>query len=543
MTDPATLRRRPEADTLSGALQVLAERWWIIVLSVLVAVGATLALVSREADRYEATAKVQFGQSGLSQALGGGSGAGLSANDPQRDASTVLALASSSQVAEAARAALGTSRTASDLLGDVTVTAEPDANLIDLTASAADAGAAAQTANAFATAFVATRADANKARIDEGVASLRSELGRLRPKAPERVALNQQLSTLLALRAVENGGAEVVSQASAPGAPSSPTPRRDGVVAAILGLGAGLVLAFVADLLDRRLRRPADFEAAYGAPVLAALPSSAFRRGRRRSGGDPRWAGAYERYRILRARLATLVPDGDVRVVVVTSADQREGKTTVAANLARAAALSGRRVVLIDADFHRSDLARHYELPGRPAGLGAVLAGRARVESALVSGAPDPYHLDVLPSGAGSASAAELLGGPAMGNLLADLAVDASLVVIDAPPLLPVADAQILLANRAVDACLLVCRAKRTDRHDAERVRELLDGLRPRAVGLVVTGATDGPVSGYAPRATWQRAATGAGEGPLSVLEPGPPRRADGARRRVGVGGDPRESE
>jgi capsular exopolysaccharide synthesis family protein len=138
-------------------------------------------------------------------------------------------------------------------------------------------------------------------------------------------------------------------------------------------------------------------------------------------------------------------------VIVVTSPRQSDGKSTVAANLAAAIALAGQPVTLVDGDLRRPTVAESLGLVDG-AGLTDVLVGSVR-PAEVIQDHPDVPGLRVLASGAIPPNPSELLGSKAMNALIHELAAEA-MVIIDAPPLLPVTDAAVL--TRSADGALLV---------------------------------------------------------------------------------------
>ncbi len=184
---------------------------------------------------------------------------------------------------------------------------------------------------------------------------------------------------------------------------------------------------------------------------------------------------AAEQYRVLYQRILKLAVRRPIRVIAVTSAGRREGRTTTAANLALTAAQEGRATVLVEADLRRPSLARLVGLePG--AGVGDVLAGRAELAQAVARLGP----LAVVTAGEERDPGA-LLRGPAAAALLDQLRATHELVVLDAPPALAFSDGDRLSGD--ADAALLVVRAGATPR---QVVRLALDALGERAIGIVL---------------------------------------------------------
>ncbi|HET8541361.1 MAG TPA: CpsD/CapB family tyrosine-protein kinase [Anaeromyxobacter sp.] len=186
-------------------------------------------------------------------------------------------------------------------------------------------------------------------------------------------------------------------------------------------------------------------------------------------------SAAAEQFRVLHARLVRLAARRPLRVVAVTSAGRREGRTTTAANLALTAALEGRPTVLVEADLHRPSLAALLGLAPR-AGLADVLGGAAELGQAIVRLGP----LAVLLAGE-VRDAAAALRSPRAPAVVDQLRAAYELVVMDAPPALAFSDGDRLAS--AADGALLVVRAGTTPR---QVVRLAVDALGERAAGIVL---------------------------------------------------------
>lgn len=186
-------------------------------------------------------------------------------------------------------------------------------------------------------------------------------------------------------------------------------------------------------------------------------------------------SAAAEQYRVLYHRLVRLAARRTVRVVAVTSAGRREGRTTTAANLALTAAQEGRAVVLVEADLRRPSLARLLGLAPRP-GLADVIEGRADLAQATTRLGP----LAMITAGEAREPGA-LLRSPRAAAVLDQLRTAYELVILDAPPALAFADGDRLSGE--ADVALLVVRAGATPR---QVVRLALESLGDRAAGVVL---------------------------------------------------------
>jgi succinoglycan biosynthesis transport protein ExoP len=277
--------------------------------------------------------------------------------------------------------------------------------------------------------------------------------------------------------------AEIISNASLPTAPSSPTRKLDVGVALCLGLCLGLGVAWLRDTLDDRVRGVNDLEAQAEVPVLGVLP--AFRTKKSRPADrlvvvrDPD-SRVTEAYRNLRTRLLQIAGWREADTLLVTSPG-REDKTTVAANLSAALALSGRRVILVSADLRQG---RVHELFGldNSIGLTSLLTGEATLANALRD--TEIKGLQLLSSGPAVPDPATLLQLPALFGVLGELRDRASLVVIDAPSVLSSADTGALV--EVAKMVMVVGDARLSTRQQVRMAIDQLGHVRDRLIGCVL---------------------------------------------------------
>lgn len=491
MSDPA-VESPPQGldtDTLRNALRVLRQRWWIVLSAVLLCALAAAALSLSRPDRFTSSAKVLFGQSQLAdQTLGIQRDSG----QPERFAATQVLVATSPDVATRARRSLKSSMSVQQLIDRVSVETSENADVLTFEATSRRPREAAEIANAFAAGYI----DFNR---DSELGQLRAQIGALQPQiearaagSPERQSLEERLAQLQTLLASADGGYQLIGRAEPSDERSSPQPRRDIVLGVLLGAVLGVALAFLLDILDRRVRSAEQFERIYRMRALASIPHSSFTA---RTHHDR--VRGFEPYRILRNAIGYEELTRNLQAIMVTSAMPSEGKSSVAINLARTFALAGERVVLVECDLRRPSLTRHLGIENPGYGLtSALVAGRPVHEllQHVAEGGPNFY---VLPSGPLPPNAAELLRSPRMAEMLAELKADDLRVILDAPPLLPIADAQGLLDHAEIDAALLVARAFQTTQDQARRTRAVLDQHRLQPLGLVVTGLKDEAGYGY----------------------------------------------
>ena len=305
----------------------------------------------------------------------------------------------------------------------------------------------------------------------------------------------------------------VVDAAKVPGAPVKPRRQRNTLFGGLLGLMVGVVGALLVEQLDDAVKSAEEIERVLGAPVLGAIPMesrarppAAGERGTKEHGTQKEEAAvlplsaatdqrssAAEAYRGLRTHVLFSMPDVEHKRLLVTSAFPREGKSTIAANLAVAIARTDRRVWIIDSDMRRPALWRWFESAGSP-GLAGLLAGQADVDS-VVRPTVEP-NLWYVESGPNAPNPAELLGSQRMARLMERARTEADVVLMDSPPILPVTDAEVIAAQ-AVDGVLLVVKAGQTSRRALVLVRKRLERVGAKLVGAVLNCVPDARRDGY----------------------------------------------
>ncbi|MGH2853392.1 MAG: polysaccharide biosynthesis tyrosine autokinase [Solirubrobacteraceae bacterium] len=489
MSASERFERAREGESVASMFEALRRRWPLIVGVVLAAVAVLLVSHERKAKSYTATANVAFQSGTLSEA--GLQVSPSSSGEPQREADTEVLIAHSAEVALAVAGQLHLQAEPSELLSKVKVEAAPNADVLNIVASAGDPQYAARLANAFAEQYIAFRAQSQLAGVNTAESKLQQQIAALPAGASERGALEQSLQRLSALRAVAGGGANIIGRATPPTSPAGTGLASTVAIGLLVGLALALALVFLLESIDRRIKTIEELEREYRLPALAAIPQVAFRTPRAEQRGE-----LLEPYRILRSALDFAAVARQLDTLLVTSAVAGEGKTTVAIDLAHTVALTGRRTVLVELDLRRPTFAEHFELDATR-GLTTALTGRGQLSELLIEPLSDAPNLLVLPSGPIPHNPSELLGAPRLEEILAELAAEEGMVIVDAPPLNPVADAHVLLNNRAVNAAILVARIERITRDEVRRARAILDRHIVEPVGIVVTGIRDSSRYGY----------------------------------------------
>ena len=273
-----------------------------------------------------------------------------------------------------------------------------------------------------------------------------------------------------------------------PTSPARPKPTLYTLLAAIIGLGLGIALAFLRDRLDNRLRTSEDVERAFDTPVLARVP----RRGR----SDTSVTAFRESHRILRTNLQFAHGGSEVRSIAITSGREGEGKTTTVAQLALATAEVGRQVVVVEADLRRpalqSELLPSSTEPLRP-GFSNYMVEAATLDEVLhPSGRPG---IDLIPAGPLPPSPSALLESRRANSLVDELLTDADLVLVDCPPLGIGADASVI--SGWVDGVILVVDlAGSTDQTVRDALRQL-EAVQAPVLGLVLNRDRGAEPSSY----------------------------------------------
>lgn len=252
----------------------------------------------------------------------------------------------------------------------------------------------------------------------------------------------------------------------------------------ILGLAASIGLAFLLDMTDKSVRTPRDV-LRQQIPVLGTIPTTEddeieIERPETAVLDAPHSIVA-EAFKNLRANLFFSAPAGQQSTVLVTSPSGGNGKTTVASNLAIAIALTGRRVLLIDANFRRAGLPRIFS-GMRADGLSNILIGQGHLDDYVT--ASSVPGLDLVSAGPIPPNPAELLGSSYLRDMLLEARARYDQIILDGPPVLLVSDAIVL--SGAVDGVILVCQYRATSRGALQRSQSQLDAVNANIYGAVL---------------------------------------------------------
>jgi capsular exopolysaccharide synthesis family protein len=504
-------------------LKVLQRHWKVTAGLVVLALGLIYLIAPAKNDTvYGATHTLMREQASTDEDAASGA-----------DTATGVGLyASKGEVPQRVADKLGYTGPIDELLSSITVTPDPEVNTVEITATADTPDEAVLIVNTFAEevlAFidegVAAEEAANTAEADE----LRQQIDELSPivaaGGPDAVGAQSRVDQLTEEIASLEGTGDSTKWATLQAATAG-TPQDDfvagattgqrmllaGIVAALLGFGVAIML----DRSDSRLHTKEQAERQFGLPVLAEVPLLSMRNRHRAAvygyQNDSRLAEAYRSLRtallLFRDRLPLEVEAAELsgrlqagrggapgtsarQVILVTSPEAGDGKSSTAANLAMAYAEAGQSVLLVQWDLWRPIPARVFEAEDAPGVSEFLDAGNASLVRFVQSTSVPGLHL--VPAGKlGHQPGAQL---DAELRLLEEARSLADVVIIDTAPLLAASVTRELVTM--ADVVVLTCRAGRTTSPAAERTAELLERLGAPTLGVVLVGLPTGMFSDY----------------------------------------------
>ncbi|ACZ89223.1 polysaccharide biosynthesis tyrosine autokinase [Streptosporangium roseum] len=424
-------------------VRLVRRNWLFILLALIISVATALVVTENTPPKYVASTSMlisgQDRKGSLSTAYQAGA---LSA---QRVKSYASLLTSRRVVGQ-----ITAEEDVERLQKNITAEAIPDTVLLRATVTDTDPARAAQLANALSITFT----------------QLIDQIERPSPNSRATIKIT------------------VVDQADVPKEPVSPKPLINLALALVIWLFTSIGLLVLRDYLDTTIKTREVLQEASKSSILGII---GYERAARRHPLIVRTGGRSSRseaFRSLRTNLQFISVDRQPRSLVVTSCLPGEGKSSISANLAITLAQAGGRVILVDGDFRRPSIPGYLGIEGG-VGLTDVLIGKAELRDVTQPWGEAGLH--VLPSGQIPPNPSELLGSYGMRQVLARLTDAYDMVIIDAPPMLPVADATTLAA--ICDGTLLVARYGKTRREHLVRAVELLSSINARVVGTVLNFA------------------------------------------------------
>lgn len=490
---------------LRDYLGVLRRRKWTIIRAALIVAVVAVLVGLLLGPTYEGVAVILVSEQDPIATMFGTNLPVLS-TQPERSLQTHVQLIQLRPLLEQVIKELDLDTDVDDLAAQVSVDPKGQTNLLTIAVRDRDPERAAQIANSLADAYIQwtqykkhVRIAAAEDQVEKQLAEARAEIERVRT-APATASLPSDCSIALQSAAdrynrllsqrdelrmsdhLQSATGSLVASASADTKTVSPKPVRDGLVGLLLGLLAGLAIAFVAERYEDALTSSEEAAGIYGVPVLGEIPirttegpAALLRPGTAEAQG----------YAELRNSLAFVGQQRHLKSVLITSAEAGEGKSTVAANLAAAFAHAGDSVVFLDCDFRRPAGQQHFAVD-TTVGLSDVLTRGHDLGTALQS----PIGFDnllVLPAGRLPENPSALLSSAAMQEMVAEIAAVADWVIIDTPPLLAVADAA--AAARWSDGVLIVTQVGVSTSDAAKRSRQMLENVGARMLGVVSLGS------------------------------------------------------
>jgi capsular exopolysaccharide synthesis family protein len=522
---------RDESD-LRRYLSVLHRRRGTVAMSIFLVSGAALLASLLQTPRYDASASVLVRAQPTASI--GNEGAATGRVDATRTLENEIQFAESDAVRREVRAAARAD-------GTLTVSAERDADVLVFGARTRHPATAVELANHYATTYIEMRRAATvqefveyKAVVQGRIDALRADRERLigplgaleqalaqlplgdeaerrqlesqvaietSRTAGQRASLDSQLASLEATAGeldlgpqLAAGGASLVREAREPREPAVPTTSRN----VLMGLGVGavlaLALAFVLDQLDDSIRTREDLEEVSGVPAVGLIPRVpgwSDREEIRLVAEQDRGSPTAEAYRSLRTSVQFLGIERSIRSLMVTSPGGGEGKTTTVANLAVTLALAGLRVAVVDCDLRRPRAFEYFGLSNER-GLTSALAEGVSISSVIQWVGPNEM-LAFVAAGPRPPNPAEILASGRAEAAIRELCDMVDIVLVDAPPVLPVTDSLIL--SGYVDAVLLLATAQHTSRHHVQLAAELLRQVDAPLIGAVLNSVL--PSAGY----------------------------------------------
>jgi len=454
---------------LKDYIRVIRKRWRIIVAATLVVLAGAAGATALSPRIYEAKTQLFISTSG-----GSDTGALLQGSSfTQQRVKSYADVITTPKVLNPVIESLGLNTTAAKLADQITATVPLDTVLIDVAVTSTNPSVAASVAYGVGNEFISTVADLES--IGNGSSS------------PVKVT--------------------VVSAPGIPTVPISPKPTRNLALGVVLGLLLGLGLALLRDLLDTTIKNEKDCAEVTDATVIGGIAFDPEAPKRplivQANPHSPR----AEAFRTLRTNLQFVDAANHPRSIIFTSSLPGEGKTTTTANLAITMAAGGARVCIVEGDLRRPRLLDYMGMDGS-LGLTNVLIGRANLTEVIQQFGDTSVY--VLGAGSVPPNPSELLGSAAMGETLRDLESRFDLVIIDAPPLLPVTDAAVL--STVAGGTVVVVGAGMVNRDHLAKSLQSLEAVQGRLLGLVMnlipTKGADAYSyyrAGYAPESPRQR--------------------------------------
>ena len=436
--------------SLERYLLAFRQRWLVVVLGAALGLACGLGAFLLIPTEFTATTSLYISAQPTATTAEAFQGAQLA----QQQAQSYTELSASSRVTEQVVKQLGLPISPDAVAERVSATNRANSSVITISATDGSPAVATSMANATAEALVSLVADLERPTNNAGIAPV-------------------------ALR--------VVQSASPPVAPSSLGLVDILAIGLFVGLAVGSAVAVATNARRTPVSSPAQLAELTDVPVLGVYNDDA-PRSHSRTLRRPRWAApSAEVSRRLRTNLAFAGGVVPPRVIAVASSLPQEGTTTTVVNLAAAFSSTGSRVVVVEANLRSPSLARLLDLHDDVPGLSDTLAGHAEPEN-VIQRWNDTF--DVVPAGWSPPNAGELVTGDRLRPVLDSLRKTYDYVLLDCPPLLPVADTASIVP--ITDGAVVLCRYGTVDETQIVSAMDTLDAVSGRVLGAVLTMARGG---------------------------------------------------
>jgi succinoglycan biosynthesis transport protein ExoP len=512
----------PAGLTLRDYISVLWRRKWTILLVVVAATASAYYFSSLQVNQYSASASLIYQQQiDLANPLNGGytDVAGL-----DRQLAAISDLMASPDMQLRIENLIKQENVNPSAGYGVTAKSASGSDIVVMSAYSTDAELAAAAANASATAFVDMKLEQQRGQIAAASAVIEGQLAKYMgaaKRSADYLMLEQRLQDLQILYGTATGSYRVFARASVPGAPYAPNPLRNASLAFGVSLVAGIVLAFLLEQFDTRLRRPDEAARILHQPVLGRIP----RMSKKLLDDNAIVAlthpdgQAADAFRLVRTNLDFMRVGSEFTSLLVTSCAQGEGKSLAVANLAVTMAMAGKRVVVVDADLRRPRQHTFFGVANE-SGVSTVAAGKTELVDSLVPvevkpspsseadevgfstslsdyatwarGTSARSRMYLLPSGPIPPNPGEIVASHRFGTIMDTLVTQADIVIVDSPAMLAVGDAAALASS--VDGLVFVVDMHIVRRPMLVQAADQLVRLPCRSLGILMR--TQGAKSG-----------------------------------------------
>jgi succinoglycan biosynthesis transport protein ExoP len=517
--------------TLGQYARTILRRAWLLVALPVLAVSGALAITHTFPPTYESEAHILVRPVQPISSLGSGG----SSSSPDEVSRTYAQMMTERPLLTLVIADLKLQTTPDQLQGAIKVTPQPNTTVLKVNVQSSDPALARDIANKLIQDFVAqtrqieqrqatqyrTSVEAQLNQLRQQIQTEQGRIDQLQSKADqlqsqsstqkrgssattslrpdeqtelanlqEQVALDRSQYAAIVhtesdiqvnvARAADN--LLVLSPAVEPTVPIAPKPMLNALLAALGGLALGVGLTLLLEYFDSSIRTDEQLIEHTGLRPLGHIPFSRGSRGQKELVVLRKEPHLVEPYKALRTNLLFSTSEREPKVITVTSATPREGKSRVAANLAVALAQAGRNTLLIDCDFRRPVQHRLFSRQ-RNVGLADLIVGEV-TEAEVILPVETVPNLYLLSSGSTPHNASELLDSTAMRTLLGRVSEAFDQVILDTPAVNVMADG--LIVGRNAEATLLVVEHGRSRYPAVRKAREALDNVGARVVGCAL---------------------------------------------------------